>query len=66
MTSLLRGVPGLPARAAALLLEVDDEDEKFFWDLVTEPFSKVPSSFPVALRMLLNEQKEEIHIHIYI
>ena len=44
-------------RAAALLLEVDDEDEKFFWDLVTEPFSKVPSSFPVALRMLLNGRK---------
>lgn len=55
VTSLLRGGTGLPrgAETGDLLLGVEDEEEKFFWDFVTEPFSSRTSSFAVAFRMLL-------------
>lgn len=57
VTSLLRGSTGLPrwADTGDLLLEVEDVEEKFFWDLVREPPSSDTSSFAVAFRMLLEE-----------
>lgn len=59
VTSLLRGGTGLPrgADAGDLLLEVDDVEEKFFWDLVREPLSSDTSSLAVAFRMLLEKDQ---------
>lgn len=61
VTSLLRGRLGEPLglRWPALLLDVEEDEEKFFWDLVVrELLSRGPSSFTVAFRMLLSTQKE--------
>lgn len=57
VTSLLRASTGLPrcADTGDLLLEVEDVEEKFFWDFVREPPSSDTSSFAVAFRMLLEE-----------
>lgn len=58
VTSLLRGGTGLPrwADTGDLLFEVEETEEKFFWDFVREPFSSDTSSFAVAFRMLLKER----------
>lgn len=55
VTSLLRGGTGLPrwAETGDLLFELEETEEKFFWDFVREPFSSDTSSFAVAFRMLL-------------
>ena len=55
VTSRLLAVRGL---RGVLLLELDEAEEKFFCDLVREPLSRVPSSFTVALIMLLIERQE--------
>lgn len=57
-TSLLHGGTGLQHWAVTgdLLLEEDDEEENFFWDLVTESFSSDVSSLAEAFRMLLKEK----------
>lgn len=58
VTSLLPDGAGLPRRADAgdLLLEVEDVEEKFFWDFVRELLSCDTSSFAVAFRMLLEDK----------
>lgn len=58
VTSLLRGRTGSSrwADTGDLLLEVEETEEKFFWDFVREPLSWGASSFAVALRMLLKER----------
>lgn len=55
VTSLLRGATGLPcwADTGDLLFEVEETEEKFFWDFVREAFSSGTSSLAVAFRMLL-------------
>lgn len=60
VTSLLRGGTGLSRRADAgdLLLDVEEDEEKFFWDFVREPLSSDTSSLAVAFRMLLSHRKE--------
>lgn len=60
VASLLRDRTGLPrwADTGDLLFEVEETEEKFFWDLVREPFSSDTSSFAVAFRMLLKEKHE--------
>ena len=57
VTSLLRGGTGLPcwADTGDRLFEVEETEEKFFCDLVREPFSNDTSSLAVAFRMLLKD-----------
>lgn len=57
MASRLRAATGLPRWVVTgdRLLEGEETEEKFFWDLVREPLSSNTSSFTVAFRMLLKE-----------
>lgn len=55
MTSLLRDRTGLLRWVNTGDLLLEEDEEKFFWDLVREPFSSDTSSLAVAFRMLLKE-----------